>query len=684
MIAELIDPLRLAYTAAFFASGLLCLLFIPRARAFEDPEVRTGLVWLLATTGAWGLLKTTFLLLPDSLREPSYTVGLIFGFATVWAWLYFCSAYTGRTFHRNRTFRRVGVAVFGGIAMLKLTNPMHGLYFTATETTDPFPHLAIDHGLLHWSATGLSYVLSAVGLFMIFELYIRSEYDTRPLTALAALLGLPVVLDVVALSTPVLVNFIYAPIGVAIFAVGVLGAFRERVAPVGTALPDGTASVYLDDDDRIVDASGAAKALFPALTDATGEPLADVLPDVAAALDAGEPILELTDDEPRYYIVETDPVRLAGSAARVLRFTDVTGLERTRRELRRTERELSQQNELYRAILSTSFAFIYRVDRDHALTFVSGSVAEVLGYEPDAIVGRRIDAVAPTDDVAEQARRYTDDVLAGEAIRLQDFPLKHRDGREVFVDIRVVPVYDATVPEAERTTDDIVGAQGMIRETTDRHRREALISVINRVLRHNVRNELTVINGRAAMLAEDLDGDAAASARKIVEAGDRLLDLSESARKIEQTRDRAPELEPHDVIPILEATVEQIGDQYPAASVSVDVPASAVALTQPRVSAALRELLDNAAKHGGDAPAIDLAVTVGAEWVTITVADDGPGLPAGEREVLETGAEDPLAHGSGLGLWLAHWIVTTLDGDVEILDTARGTTIEVSLPRADP
>lgn len=77
-------------------------------------------------------------------------------------------------------------------------------------------------------------------------------------------------------------------------------------------------------------------------------------------------------------------------------------------------------------------------------------------------------------------------------------------------------------------------------------------------------------------------------------------------------------------------------------------------------------------------------MTVGAEWVTITVADDGPGLPAGEREVLETGAEDPLAHGSGLGLWLAHWIVTTLDGDVEILDTARGTTIEVSLPRADP
>ena len=678
-----LDPLRVAYAAVFFGSGILCLLLIPRAKAFENREIRTGLVWLLATTGTWGLLKTAYLLLPAQFGEPTYTLGLIIGFATVWAWLYFCSAYTGRPFHRNPTLRRLSVAVFGLVAVVKLSNPLHGLYFTATQVVEPFSYLAIEHGLLHWSATGLAYVLSAIGLFMIFELYVRSDYDTRPLSVLAGLIALPVGFDLVALSTPLFINFIYAPIGVAIFAVGVLVVFQERLAAVGTALPDGTASIYLDADQRIRDASAAATELFPPLDDAIGEPIAAVLPAVADHLDSHEPILQHGDDEPRYYLVETNPVRLAGSAAQVLTFTDVTELEQTRRELREKERELSEQNELYRAILSASFAFVYRVDPDRELTFVSDPVAEVLGYEPDALVGKQIDTVAPTADIAEQIRRYTDDVLAGEAIRLQDFPLQHRDGRDVFVDVQVVPVYDPSVSETERAADDIVGAQGMVREATDRHRREALISVINRVLRHNVRNELTVINGRAELLADQLDGQPAANAQEIVDAGNRLLDLSESARKIEQSREQSPKLEAHDIVPTVETAVEQIAEQYPDATLSVDTPEEAVVLTKPRVKTAFRELLDNAAKHSGDAPTVDITVAVDPDWVTITIADDGPGLPDGEREVLATGAEDPLAHGSGLGLWLANWIVTTLDGDIEILDTVTGTTVEIRLPNAN-
>ena len=682
VIKALADPVRIAYAAAFFFSGVLCLLLIPRAKAFENGEVQTGLVWLLATTGGWGVLKTAYLLLPVPFGEPTYTIGLIIGFATVWAWLYFCSAYTARPFHRNPMLRRLSVALFGLVALVKLTNPLHGLYFTTTEVTDPFPHLAIEHGLLHWSATGLAYVLAAIGLFMLSELYVRSAYDTRSLSVLAGLIALPVVFDIIAVSTPLFINFIYAPIGVAIFAVGVLVVFQERLAAVSTALPDGTASVYLDDDRRIQDTSEAAKDLFPALENATSNPIADVLPAVADHLESPGAILE-QGDKPRYYLLETSPVRLAGSAAQVLTFTDVTELERTRRELREKERELSTQNELYRAILSASFAFVYRVDTDRTLTFVSKPVAEVLGYDPDMLVGESIDAVAPTGGVAEQARRYTDDVLDGEAIRLRDFPLQHRDGREVFVDIQVVPIYDPAVSESERTTDDIIGAQGMVRETTDRHRREALISVINRVLRHNVRNELTVINGRAAILAEELDGQPAASAEQIVAAGNRLLSLAESARKIEQSRERSPELESHDIVPMLETAVEQIGDQYATATLSMDSPSKAMVLTKPRVTTAISELLDNAAKHSGDAPTIDIKVTTDPDWVTITIVDDGPGLPDGEREVLTTGAEDPLAHGSGLGLWLANWIVTTLDGDIEILDTVNGTTVDIRLPNAN-
>jgi len=683
MLSVLSDPAGLLYTAAYFVSGLVCLLLIPRARSFDDTGMRTGLVWLLATTAVWGFLKTAFLLVPAPLREPSYTLGLVAGFATIWAWLYFCSAYTGRNFHENRTLRRLSGGVFLFVVSAKLTNSIHGLYFTTSESTSPFPHLAIEHGALHWGVTGLAYVLSAVGLFMIFELYVRSDYNTRPLGALTVLLGLPVVFDAVALLTPRLISVIYAPIGVAIFAAGVLFAFPERFVAVRTAILDGGPSVYLDGDWRVRDASTAATALFPALEGATGDPLAEVLPDVATALDDDGIVTRDVDGDTRYYLVGTDPVGVDDSGAQVLTVTDVTEFERQRRQLRRQERELDQQNELYRAIIAVSFDFVYRVDLDGRLTFVSTPVEDMLGYASDDLVGEHIDTLAPTDEIAEQARNYLDDVADGEGLQIRDFPIEHRDGRSVVTDIRVVPVYEAGVPEAERTPEDIVGAQGMIRDTTERHRREGLISVINRVLRHNVRNELTVINGYAEVLADDLDGEPEANAARIVEAADRLLDLTESAQKIEQTRCESPELESHDVVSVIEEVVTRVEDQYPNASIAVDAPESAMALTLPRIETAFFELLDNAAKHGGEAPSIELDVDVASRRVTTTIADDGPGLPETEREVLATGTEEPLIHGSGLGLWLAYWIVTTLDGDIEVPDTDRGTTVKLGLPRPD-
>ncbi|EMA39509.1 signal-transducing histidine kinase [Halobiforma nitratireducens JCM 10879] len=567
---------------------------------------------------------------------------------------------------------------------LKLTNPIHGLYFTTSETTASFQYLAVEHGVLHWSATGLSYVLAAIGLFMIFELYVRSEYDTRPLGILTVLLGLPVVFDIVAIATPRLINFIYAPIGVAIFAVGVLLVFQERLLAVRTALPGSAASIYLDGDRRITDVSDEVVKLFPGIERAIGDPLSEALPEATPHLEAEGSIFELSkNDDMRYYLVETNPVGLADSEAQVLSFTDVTRLEKKRRQLHRRERELDTQNELYRAVLAASFDFVYRMDPDGRLTFVSPSVEDALGYEPEALVGDRADRLTPTNEASDQAHRYLDDVLDGESLQIQDFQLEHHDGKRVYADIRVVPIYEPGISEEERTAETIVGAQGMVRETMERHRRESLISVINRVLRHNVRNKLTIINGYAGRLSNDLDGKAATNADQIVDTADSLIELTESAREIAQVRSESYKLESHNVVPILDGVVTEIEEQYPNASISVDTPESAVAQTLPKIETAFVELLDNAAKHSGESPSIDLEVAVGTEWVTVTIADDGPGLPENERQALSVGTEEPLAHGSGLGLWLIYWVVTTLDGDIEVLEADQGTTVTINLPKSD-
>jgi len=220
----------------------------------------------------------------------------------------------------------------------------------------------------------------------------------------------------------------------------------------------------------------------------------------------------------------------------------------------------------------------------------------------------------------------------------------------------------------------------MVRDASDRRQREGLISVINRVLRHNVRNKLTVINGYAELLAADLDGDAASQAAQIVEAADRLLDLTESARRIEANRELSPELETVDLAPILRESLDQLETRYPDASVTAEIPDTAVATTLPRIETALWELLENAAIHGGEEPTISLSVTETDEQLQITISDEGPGLPEDERRVLATGDEEPLVHGQGLGLYLSYWIITSLDGEISVPKTSAGTTIEIRLP----
>jgi len=336
-----INTTAVGYWALFASTALLCFLGTIRARKVEQDDVRRGLVWLLGTTGIWALLKVAFFTFPVPLREPAYTAGLIFGFGTVWAWLYFCSAYTGREYHRNQTLRRLGTAIILVVFAVKITNPVHGMYFSVTEETEPFVHLAIEHGLFHWIVTGLSYVLATAGIFMLFELYIDSGYDTRPLGVLTVLIGLPIIFDILALLTPRIVGVIYAPVGVGFFAVGVLYIFERRFLAVQQTGNDDDAVIFLDDSGRIRDHSPAAREIFPELAGTIGTELDSVLEPVAELIESDEQLLDWKQDgETRYYLTSKSSVRLGNSEGTVMLFSDVTDTETRRRELARHNEQL--------------------------------------------------------------------------------------------------------------------------------------------------------------------------------------------------------------------------------------------------------------------------------------------------------------------------------------------------------
>jgi len=332
--------IKLWYGLFFAVAAVACLGSLARARTVEDRATRHGLVGLLVASGLWAVTYLGVLYSPSvALKEVWYTGGLIVGFGTVFAWLYFCSAYTDRIYHARRRYQYAGLVLYGIVVAIKLTNPFHGQYFTATMVQSPFRHLAIMHGPAHWAATGLAYVLAAIGMFMLYESFVEAGYRTRSLIGLTGLTALPVTLDLLAFESAAVIDIIYAPLGVAAFAVGVLFVVRERFLAVQLTGNVPEPVLFLDEDDRVREFNDAAVDLFPSLSGAIGKPVSAVTP--LAGPPDGQEILEIDDEETRYYLInESDLSTAQASVDRMLVFVDVTRLERQRRELERHNDQL--------------------------------------------------------------------------------------------------------------------------------------------------------------------------------------------------------------------------------------------------------------------------------------------------------------------------------------------------------
>jgi len=217
------------------------------------------------------------------------------------------------------------------------------------------------------------------------------------------------------------------------------------------------------------------------------------------------------------------------------------------------------------------------------------------------------------------------------------------------------------------------------------------VSVLNRMIRHNLRNETTVLGGHASLIAEGVDDpNLRESAEAVADSAAVIGGLAEDAKHLQAAFERRPdERESVPVEPILEdaaAAAREAG----AETVAVDAEPCA-ALADERLATAVEELATNAPEHG--ASAVELSARDVDGDVEVAVADDGPGIREAESRVI-TGRdpETQLEHASGLGLWTVRatvdafegWlsIETTRANDGDAGDDDTGTTVAIGVSAA--
>ncbi len=225
-------------------------------------------------------------------------------------------------------------------------------------------------------------------------------------------------------------------------------------------------------------------------------------------------------------------------------------------------------------------------------------------------------------------------------------------------------------------------------DITDETHQQQQLDVLHRVLRHNLRNELTVVLGHIEPVLDSVEEPhLRSSAKTVKQAATRLAQLSEEAKTIETVLDETATTRPIELHPIVTDVVRECADRFEAASISADVPPEIGVRADEKLQIVLRSLLDNAIRHNNaEQPCANVhAVVSDSATVEIAVVDNGPGIPPIEQQVITDDAEiTPLNHGNGLGLWLVRWIVDAYGGHLDIeTPSSGGSIVRLQLHRDD-
>ncbi|WP_049942954.1 MULTISPECIES: histidine kinase N-terminal 7TM domain-containing protein [Haloarcula] len=323
------------------------------------------------------------------------------------------------------------------------------------------------------------------------------------------------------------------------------------------------------------------------------------------------------------------------------------------------------------AIFTEMDDMVIIVDDERRIVDINATATVLFDGDQNTQLGRSLPHTVPA--LAE--------TVPGPGERTQTETTLEHEGSVRYYDVRVIPLY--------RAYGVVSGHLISLRDITERRQREQRLDVLNRLLRHDIRNEMNVVKGNADLLRDTADADERERLDRIISTVDDIVDRSNKIGRVTE----ALETEQHSptaLQTLLESVVSDARDRRPDVAITLTCEDDLWIQGGPSILIALEELVENAVEHQAtDGGPVEVEITAtrtdGTPGVRVAVHDNGPGITDHEREVIRSGTETPLKHGSGVGLWLVNWIVRNLGGRMSFPDTAEpGTTVELQLPAAEP
>jgi PAS domain S-box-containing protein len=318
--------------------------------------------------------------------------------------------------------------------------------------------------------------------------------------------------------------------------------------------------------------------------------------------------------------------------------------------------------------------------RGRILAINEGAV-DRLGYGPPSLRGRSIDDVVGN---GEARGRYVtdDDRIVYETVQLT------ADGEVIPVEVSASVVRYHGAPAVLSVARDISERRASENEL---ERARDQLRALNRVLRHDIRNDMQIVTGLADLLDEHVDEPGREYLDTITATGEHVVELTRSSRELARTVAGETELplEPVSLAETLQGELDRRRKAFDHATLALDGEIPDVRVqANDLLASVFRNLLNNAVQHNDrEEPTVTVSADLlrGDHRVRVRVADDGPGIPAElEGDVFGKGEKGLESAGTGLGLYLVDSLVDHYGGEVWIEENEpRGIVVVVELPLAE-
>ena len=369
------------------------------------------------------------------------------------------------------------------------------------------------------------------------------------------------------------------------------------------------------------------------------------------------------------------------------RVTSATGVALDITEHIEAAQALRESEERYRRVVEIAQEGIWLADPDAGLLFVNGFMADLLGYEPVEMIGRRaFEFLDPQD--ADLVRRAFESRSVDVPIR-QEVRFRRRDGVHVHTDTSFVPMFDdgGAFTGVLAMVSDVTAQRELEHERLRAAKMESLATLAGGVA-HDFNNLLTGIMGNISLARETAEPreqaellDAAEdAARRAVGLTRQLLTFAHGAAPVKKVGS-VHDLVRQSVSFILAGSQVQpvfnLGETFAA-----DFDAS-------QIEQVIQNLTVNAkqAMPGGGRLLIstrDFVEDDGRAFVQLTIADEGSGISPEDLDKLFDPYFTTKPGGTGLGLAVVHSVVSRHNGYITVDSVpGEGTTFRIYLPASE-